>query len=75
MSRDGHELRRIVFADEQAQELGDEGGFRFAFDLQRTVELEQHPPAALRLDREEVRARSHARACFYRRKERTLSNP
>ena len=50
-----------MFADEQAQELGDEGGFRLPFDLQRAVELEQHAPAALRLNREEVRARARAR--------------
>src|SRR5260370_38392014 len=53
--------RRIMLADQQAQELGDEGGFRLAFDLQRAIELEQHPLAALRLGRKQRRTRAHAR--------------
>src|SRR5262249_10690224 len=64
--------RRVAFADEQAQELGDEGGFFLAFDLQRAVELEQHPAAALHLDRDEVRACAHARARLDRRDEADL---
>jgi hypothetical protein len=61
-----------VFADEQAQELGDEGGFRLVFDVQRAAELEQHPPAALRLGRKQRRTRAHARARLNRRYEANL---
>src|SRR5262245_15774973 len=64
--------RPIVFADQQAQELGNEGGFRLAFDLQRAAELEQHPPAVLRLRREERRTCAHARARLDRRDEANL---
>src|SRR5262249_7077526 len=64
--------RRIVFADEQAQEFGDERGFCLAFDLQRAVEPEQQPPAALQLGREERRPRAHARARLDRRDEANL---
>src|SRR5262245_66427272 len=64
--------RRVAFADQQAQELGDEGGFRLAFDLKRAVELEQQPPATLRLDRDQVRTRAHARARLDRRDEANL---
>src|SRR5262249_24425632 len=64
--------RRLAFADQQAQELGDKGGFLLAFDLQRAAELEQHPPAPLRLDRDKIGARAHARARFHWRDEADL---
>src|SRR5262249_42384686 len=65
-------VRRVAFADQQAQEFGDEGRFRLAFDLQRTAELEQHAPATLRLDRDKIGARAHARARFHWRDEADL---
>src|SRR4029450_4612940 len=53
---------RIALPDQQAQELGHQGGLRFAFDLQRAVELQQHSPTAVRFGREEACARAHAGA-------------
>src|SRR5262245_65674347 len=53
---------RIALPDQQAQELGHQGGLRFPLDLQRAVELEQHPPTAVRFSREQACARAHARA-------------
>jgi hypothetical protein len=61
-----------LLSNQQAQELGDQGRLRVAFDLQRAVELEQHPPTALRLGGEEVRSCTHACARLYRRDEADL---
>src|SRR5262245_38991597 len=71
----GCSSRRTTFADQQAQELGDQGGLCLAFDLQHAVELEQHPPAALRLGGQEVCARAHARARLDRCDEADLVEP
>ena len=66
---------RIALADQHAQELGDQGGLRLAFDLQRALQLEQHPPTALRFGREELaRMRTRAPALTGAMK-RTLSSP
>src|SRR5262249_2448298 len=54
--------RGRVFADEQAEELCDQSRLRRAFDLQRALEPEQHPPPALRSGREQLGARAQARA-------------
>jgi len=62
----------IGLADEQAKELGNESGFCLAFDLERAIEPEQHAVLALRLNREQDRARAHTRARLDRRDEANL---
>src|SRR5262245_12827530 len=56
-----------ALAYQHAQDFGYESGLGFAFDLQRALHLEEHPPVTLRLGRSEGRTHAHMRVCFDRR--------
>jgi len=47
----------IHFADQQAQQFGDQRRLRLAFDLERAIEVQQHPRIALRVGSAQLGAR------------------